>query len=130
MGTATTVESLAGTGRAYVLGQMRVRDNSLHIQVPGPEGNREYGQVADLPLGEVDEAVLAWIAGHPASKPSLAGTEAKYVVVQMRARDGRVVHFQFDCGMTKANRSYGAAFDWCPAPGDLHAWVEKVQGGC
>lgn len=41
-------ESLAGTGKKYFRLQAKIVGNSLHVQIPGPENNRNYGMAFEI----------------------------------------------------------------------------------
>ena len=100
------VESLAGTGRKYVVLQARVRDGKLHIQGKGTPANRPYGVAVDV---SIPDDLREWFEEQNHTLPSLANTDAMYVPIQARIKDG-LIHVQVK-GNKPYNRSYGAAFD-------------------
>jgi hypothetical protein len=95
------VESLAGTGRDYVLAQATTRGyapGTLHVQVKGetgsestPKGNRAYGFATNVYPGA--EALEFVKAQEGKNGVSLARTGKEYAEVQIRPR-ADVIHFQ------------------------------------
>jgi len=99
-------ESLAGTGKRYVVLQARVRDGKLHIQGRGVPVNRPYGVAVDV---SIPDNLREWFEEQDHILPSLANTDAMYVPIQARIKDG-LIHVQVR-GNKPYNRPYGAAFD-------------------
>ena len=95
------------TDTPYLQGQARVREGLLHIQVPGQEGNREYGYAfsTENPL---PKQIAEYLNSLTAENLSLAGTGAFYFPIQLKGND-ESVHVQI--AGPELNRSYGAAFD-------------------
>lgn len=105
------VESLAGSGKAYVAAQVRARGEYLHIQAEGPSVNRPYGISADLrPDSKLKSKlkVLKWLSSQPHTLTSLAGTGAKYVPAQLRLEGDKI---RVQVRGSPLNRRYGLAFE-------------------
>lgn len=101
-------KSLAGTGRDYVVLQIRERaeDEVWHVQGRGENVNREYGVAEDIPFafhGSEDRPKLA-----RAGKSMYAGSSARYSPAFAVLNDG-TVHIQIPDG--PVNREYGAVLD-------------------
>lgn len=47
----TNNDSLAGTNKKYFEFQAKIQSDTLHIQIPGPEFNRDYGLSMNVPQG-------------------------------------------------------------------------------
>jgi len=100
----------------YVKGQARIRDGHLHLQVSGPEYNREYGASVDF---LVDSEVAEWLSENvPHEFYSLAGTGAKYFGIQFRPFEvgdeygNRLYIFHFQVPAPVAgNRKWGLSFN-------------------
>lgn len=83
--------SFAGTGKTYVAAQISAAAyGEVHIQVVGPEGNREYGFAADF---NIDPQIAAWIAAQKGNRFSMATGTAKYQFAQLSLR-GQTIHVQ------------------------------------
>jgi len=103
------VESLAGTGKKYVLMQGKIVENTLHIQVKhDKEINRPYGFAYDIELpADLAEAIDEYA---PRVVKSLANTGVDYFLLQAKPVGDGTVHFQIEL-VEEYNREYGAAFD-------------------
>lgn len=107
-GTVTFVSSLAGTNAQYVAAQMKIDNGVFHLQVAGPQGNREYGFAANY---NVTPELIKWFKGQSGNSKSLASGTFGYVPVRIRvdSEDSDKVRFQAQ-GVPSLNREYGAAF--------------------
>lgn len=107
-------ESLAGTGKSYVVAQVRPKGGRVHFQVEGKQVNRDYGWAFDLPY-EGFGPLNALFLNDAETVPSLAGTDARYLEVQIRPRSGGVMHVQAESNApvpaSPARRAYGVACD-------------------
>lgn len=107
--TTFIAESLAGTGKRYLLAQVRERDGKMHVQLlaPGMAGcNRLYGMSFDVGLSATAEQA---IAGSLVKAKSQAGTSPIYALAQVNVRPTDILHFQV-LG-SEVNREYGASFN-------------------
>ena len=108
------VESLAGTGKDYTALQAYTREEALHIQGSGENGNRDYGVAVDIPTDKFPSDLwdwLVWMTEEKGNIKSLADNSDVdcYFPIQVRVR-ADTLHFQVK-GEHSFNREYGAAFD-------------------
>lgn len=95
LNSAFLTESLAGTGRVYVVGQMTNTGygSKLHFQVqaPGVDGNRSYGLAFNTEMPDVAERALAAATQRALS---LAQTGKEYAVVRIKPIGSDILHVQ------------------------------------
>ena len=109
----TIVKSRTGLDLQYLQIQARIRneDGTLHIQGLGVEVNRNYGISADIDLSEIDGNFVIWLDQVPKLYVSMAGTDKKYFVCQMRyvsSTDSFNIQVSSD---PHYNTFYGGAFN-------------------
>jgi len=95
-------QSLAGTERKYVVGQVKANGTVLHIQIGGPEYNRPYGAAFDVPVGP---ALSTFLQNQTNLVKSLASYKKNYVTAQFDSAGGDIVKLQIKG--TVGNRDYG-----------------------
>lgn len=122
------VESLAGTGKAYIAAQVREKGGRAHFQVSCPTVNRSYGWAFDLPLDGFSPLTALKLSG-ASLVPSLAGTGRMYLPVQIRPYPGGVLHVQAGSeaaiGACPERRAYGVATN-IPAPSEVLAQAASL----
>lgn len=101
-------QSLAGTGRQYVVGQAKlVNGDTLHLQFRGNNGNRGYGFATDVPTGANTANFFSNKSNMTAK--SLVGNGKPYIPLQAAVDGNGTIHVQ---GIgSGGNRTYGCAFD-------------------
>lgn len=119
-----------GSERKYVEAQAApYPGNQVHIQVAGPQGNRNYGYAITINDAKfrdaLENAVIKYEAAislahpdvaAPKSLPkSLAGTRRRYIPVQIAPYDDDEVHVQFSAS-NEINRDYGFALTFESLP--------------
>lgn len=103
----TVGPSLAGTGKDYVLGQIREKDGGVKIQIAGPNVNRDYGYTDEV---SCCDSFLAFLNEQDAFLPSLAGNSSElYTPARFKFLEGNRVHIQV--AGSNGNRDYGYATD-------------------
>ena len=114
MENARIVPSLIeGSDAQYVRIQAYIRhdDSTLHIQGRGPSVNRPYGVSEDIKLVDLESGMTAWLDTIPKYHDSMAGTEKKYLILQMRHAES-VNRLNFQVRYDPAyNTSYGGNFN-------------------
>lgn len=114
--------SLAGTNRKYVVGQIKPTGySSIHIQVGGVFGNRPYGLSTDA---QVEKRLIDFINSQSKNVLSLASGTSGYVKVQFDVAGGNSVKVQIVGKGVYANRDYGYATQFESA--ELADYLRKV----
>lgn len=123
------VDSLAGTGRKYVKFQATMRDNVLHVQVPGPHFNRAYGIASDNNLSGVVSQKTINALRNLGGVESLATTKTSYFNLQAKPLDHGGVHFQIPCPRQSGGegRMYGCAFN--VKDSELSTYLRSILDG-
>lgn len=114
---ATIVRSLAGTDKRYVLVQMTHYDHGqVHVQVLAPDAavkNRAYGYGINIAPDTYVHDYVRDVIKHSSQAviaESLAGTERRYVLAQLRPA-GDCLHGQILSPGVSGNRLYGLSFN-------------------
>ena len=113
-------QSLAGTDRKYVVGQVKVAyPNSLHVQIGGTFGNRPYGFATNI---QVDDDLYYFVKAQGGKAKSLASGTYGYIAAQFDVSNGNEVKIQL-AGQS-GNRHYG--FTDTLEAGDLASYLQAV----